>query len=154
MNKRIVVVAVVVGFALMGGTPGVNANGDRQVKYVANNDEAWIFNVPVADVDARGDWSVKPTGSTFTVFVDDFGSLDGTSVAVSLASKRKTYFVGCLPVRQKLTLTDARPGELVSVNIGQFPLIWDSTTPKRCTSVATAGVATFGGVAAGPLIGS
>jgi len=90
-----------------------------------------------------GYFFVRPVGTSFTLNVDDQGTLDGLEVAVSAHTSDGFLFVGCLPVRTTRTITGARPGAEVVIWIEN---LGPRSFPGACSGMATAGIATVTGV--------
>lgn len=51
---------------------------------------------------------VVPTGSRFTIAIDDFANQDGEQVWVNIHSDRRTLFNGCMPVRSTVPIAGNR----------------------------------------------
>lgn len=64
---------------------------------------------------AAGSWvAVVPSGSRFTIHVDDYALPDGQVVYLMVGRA----FVGCVPVRSEQTITGLQPGERAEVSVG------------------------------------
>jgi hypothetical protein len=92
-----------------------------------------------------GYFIVRPVGTSFTLNVDDQGTLDGLEVAVSAHKARSGRFLfkGCLPVRSTRTITGATPGAEVVIWIEN---LGPRSFPGACSGMATAGIATVTGI--------
>jgi hypothetical protein len=80
---------------------------------------------------------VTPRGTSFTVNVDDLGTLNGLDVLVSVYGAHGRIFIGCVPVRSTTTIAGTTARDPVTV--------WVEAS-KKCSGIATAGVVTLGGV--------
>ena len=89
---------------------------------------------------ALGHISVEPSGRSFRLDIDDFGTPDGLDVAVYVRGGGGEIFGGCVPVRNPTTITGTTPGKVIWIWIGERDWRFG------CSGIATAGVVTIGGV--------
>ena len=118
-------------------------------KYTANHHGAFvnleeaesvIAGTPVGRV-AVSQIVVEPTGRSFTLNIDDFVTPDGLDVAVYVGGDGR-IFDGCVPVGKTTTITGTTPGKKIGIFIGETKI----PEISGCSGIATAGVATLGGV--------
>lgn len=150
MSKRLstMVVAIVASMALAVPVSS-QARTDRYT-YRAGDSTSTSFEpivggaeTPIGHVGALGYFFVTPSGTSFTLNVDDFGTVDGLEVAVSVHTSDGFLFIGCLPVRSTRTITGATAGQPATVWIEN---LGPRSFPGSCSGMATAGVATVTGV--------
>jgi len=144
-NVFAIAAAVLALAAPLGGPPPAT-----EYKYTANHHGAGgsifeepdsvLAGTPVGRV-ALAHIRVKPSGRSFTLNIDDFVTPDGLDVAVYVGGDGR-IFKGCVPVGKTTTITGTTPGKEILIFIGEtrIPEI------SGCSGIATAGVATLGGV--------
>ena len=142
MPKRTAIMGpVLAALMLLTAVPGRasadHVPGEAHTAYVAAVDAGYVGCIGIAGcpVEPDGSFYVHPTGTSFTLNVDDFGTEDGSAVWVRVLGNGLD-FGGCIPVRTPRTFTGQVDGEHVHVEI-------------RATFVpcpATAGSVTVSGV--------
>jgi hypothetical protein len=101
-------------------------------------------DTPAGHVGALAQFVVIPSGNQFTISIDDFGTMDG-SILASISSSNGELFSGCIAVRSTKSITGATANQEVRILIGT--LGHDAPGDNGgCSAMATAGVATVGGV--------
>jgi hypothetical protein len=144
-NVFAIAAAVLALTAPFGGPPPT-----AEYKYTANHHGAGgsifeepdsvLAGTPVGRV-ALAHIRVKPSGRSFTLNIDDFVTPDGRDVAVYVLGDGR-IFEGCVPVGKTTTITGTTPGKEILISIGERAI----PHVTGCSGVATAGVATLGGV--------
>jgi len=127
-----------------GSTEYIYRAGDSTGSNLVSSEET-----PVGHVAPLGYFFVRPVGTSFTLNVDDLGTVDGFDVYVHAhmlrtGRPRVTLFDGCLPVRTMRTITGATPGAEVVIWIEN---LGPRSFPGACSGMASAGIATVTGVA-------
>jgi len=140
------IAATVLALAAPIGPPGqTSASQTSEYWYVANHDGVGSAAVPraptIGPVAPRAIYA-EPSGSRFTLNIDDFGTRDGRDVRIEIYGLSRR-FNECAPVRSTMTITGAHPGKGVLIHIGEGQGGPDFT---HCSGIPTAGVITLGGV--------
>ena len=149
------IAAAVLALAAPIGGPGQTSRSQAPASqtseywYVANHDGVGSAAVPRAPIIGRvapRAIYAEPSGSRFTLNIDDFGTLDGRDVRIEIYGLGRE-FNECVPVRSTMTITGARtgapPGRGILIHIGEGQGGPDFT---HCSGIPTAGVMTLGGV--------
>jgi hypothetical protein len=155
---RIIPTAIVAAFAafavsLCAPPPGALALDNRGDRYdyvvdggtsVEPTDSRMRSHAtPVGRPAVLGHFELRPTGSSFTIFVNDVGTPDGYAVPVQIYTGRRKLSLGCVPVREWVTIRGVSPGQSVWVYMGY------DRAGFGCTTRATAGVVTVRGATNG-----
>jgi len=142
-NVFAIAAAVLALAAPVGGPGQKSASQTSEYWYVANHDgvASAAFHPPSREIYA------EPSGSRFTLNIDDFGTLDGRDVRIEIYGLGRE-FNECVPVRSTMTITDTRTGAHpwgrgILIYIGEGQGDPDFT---HCSGIPTAGVMTLGGM--------
>ena len=103
-NVFAIAAAVLALAAPVGGPGQKSASQTSEYWYVANHDgvASAAFHPPSREIYA------EPSGSRFTLNIDDFGTLDGRDVRIEIYGLGRK-FNECVPVRSTMTITGAVP---------------------------------------------
>jgi hypothetical protein len=146
-NVFAIAAAVLALAAPVGGPGQKSASQTSEYWYVANHDgvASAAVHPGIGPVAPRSIYA-EPSGSKFTLNIDDFGTLDGRDVRIEIYGLGRE-FNECVPVRSTMTITGARtgapPGKGILIHIGEGQGGPDFT---HCSGIPTAGVMTLGGV--------
>lgn len=128
------------------GAPALSQQGDAQFTYAAGDAQGpGIFDrkypaplqTPAGTVAAASWVEVVPSGSTFTIYIDDYALPDGQEIYVHVVER--DGWAGCVPVRSEETIPGLKPGETAELSVGM------PDGQVSCGMPVTAGVVTIRG---------